>query len=605
MASQRRRRSKKEKQRTILTLITAAVVVVLVLIVGLSVYAKKYSPTKEKTDFESYYGIKEEDELFVVFDNEQMEYNAVLQDNEVYVNYETVHDYLNKRFYWDSEQQQLRYVTPEGLISASPGTAEYTLGKETQTADQVIAIVRDDQMYLSLGFIRNYTDIHAEIYENPGRVVISDQWDNVTYHSIKKKTQIREKGGVKSPILTELGKGDLVTVLDTAGSWSKVCSQDGFIGYVQTKTIGGEQEVLYDHNYTEPEYAHISRSSSINLAWHQVTNQSANANVAQVLANTKGINVLSPTWMYLNDNDGNIASLCSSDYVAYCHQQGIEVWALVSNLENSEVSSTEVLNRNSSRDNLVNNLVAEAIKYDLDGINVDFEDLSSEAADGYLEFIRELSVKCENNDLVLSVDNYVPASYNAYYDMEEQAVFADYIVLMAYDEHYNGSAEGSVASLSFVSQGVSDALEQVPAEQLVLGIPFYTRIWELTPVTQTEVSSAEGSDTQTEADGGDSTQTGTASDGSEYTVTSEAVGMSEVDTRVAANGVALEWLEDCGQYYAEYEYDGKTYKIWVENEQSIAKKLDVMSTNNLAGAAFWKLGYEKNTVWDTIAQYLP
>jgi spore germination protein YaaH len=296
-----------------------------------------------------------------------------------------------------------------------------------------------------------------------------------------------------------------------------------------------------------------------------------------VLGTTKGVNVISPTWFYLDDNEGGIASLASLDYVTYCHQQGVEVWGLVSNLENAEVSTNSVLSVTSSRDNLVNNLISEAIRYDLDGINVDFESLSAETGDGFLQFIRELSLKCENNGIVLSVDNYVPAAYNTFYDRAEQAVFADYIILMAYDEHYKGSDEGSVASLSFVTKGVEDTLLEVPAEQLVLGIPFYTRVWQITP-------------DETEESG--------------YRVDSEAVGMSEVESRVAANNVTLEWLDDCGQYYAEYEKDGSTYKIWEEDQNSIEKKLEVMTSNNLAGASFWKLGYEKNTVWDTIVKFM-
>ena len=313
------------------------------------------------------------------------------------------------------------------------------------------------------------------------------------------------------------------------------------------------------------------------MAWHQVTNQTANNQVSSVLAGTKGVNVISPTWFYLNDNEGGIAVLASSDYVSYCHENGVEVWALVSNFENADVDTTQVLNTTSSRDTLVNNLIAEAVRYNLDGINVDFEMLDEEAAPGFLQFIRELSLKCEGNDLVLSVDNYSPASYNAFYDCEEQAVFADYVVLMAYDEHYNGSEEGSVASLGFVTQGVTDMLENVPADQLILGIPFYTRLWKLTP--------------------DDSAEGGVA-------VTSEALGMSEAESRVAANGATFQWLDDCGQYYAEYEYEGSTYKVWIEDQNSIEKKLEVMQSNGLAGAAFWKVGYEKNTVWDTIVKFM-
>ncbi len=587
MAS-RRQQTKRGKQKLILAVGVTALIILIVLIVGLTTFLKKYSPSKEVTDYKEYYSLSEDDELFVVYDNEQVQNHAILQDDEVYVNYQTVHKYLNKRFYWDATEQVLRYVTPDGLINVTPDSAQYLLGKSSETADHVIALVRDGEMYLSMSFVQKYTDIHYEVYTDPGRIVISDQWDDVTYQTVKKNTQIRQKGGVKSPILSEIKKGDLVTVLDTAGSWSKVCSQDGFIGYMKTKAVGSDQDVLYDHNYTEPKFSHITRDKTINMAWHQVTNQTANGNVADVLGRTKGVNVISPTWFYLNDNSGNIASLCSSDYVNYCHQQGIEVWGLVSNLENSDVDSTSVLNLTSSRDNLVNNLVAEAIKYDLDGINVDFESLSAEAADGYLEFIRELSIKCENNDIVLSVDNYVPASYNSFYDCGEQAVFADYIVIMAYDEHYNGSDEGSVASIGFVRQGIEDTLKDVPAEQVILGVPFYTRVWELTPVTASDDQSDQASD---------EIQSG-------YTVSSEVVSMSEVDTRVAANAVTLQWLDDCGQYYAEYEHDGKTYKIWVEDQKSIGEKLDVMKDNHLAGASFWKLGYEKNTIWDTIAEYM-
>lgn len=577
MASQRRRDDRQQK-----LILVIAVAILIVIVVGISfmtTFLKKYSPSKEVSDYVSHYNLTGDDAVFVTFDGQQMEQNGIVADGETYIHYQTVHDYLNSRFYWDGTEQILRYTLPEGLISVSPDTEQYLLGKEAQTAEHKIVLVRDGDMYLSLSFIQQYTDIHSEVFENPGRVVISDQWGDVEFTSVKKSTQIREKGGVKSPILKELKKGDLVTVLEPVDSWMKVCSQDGFIGYVKAKTLGGEQEVLYDHNFEEPVFPHITKDFRINMAWHQVTNQSANSNVASVLSTTKGVNVISPTWFYLDDNAGKIASLASSDYVTYCHQQGVEVWGLVSNLENAQVNTTEVLNVTSSRDNLVNNLISEAIRCNLDGINVDFESLEAEAGNGYLQFIRELSLKCENNNLVLSVDNYVPAAYNSFYDRAEQAVFADYVVLMAYDEHYRGSDEGSVASLSFVNQGVENTLQEVPAEQLILGIPFYTRVWRLTP-------SAEENAEQP------------------YTVDSEAVGMSEVEARVAANKATLEWLEDCGQYYAEYEYNGETYKIWVEDQNSIEKKLEVMTSNNLAGASFWKLGYEKNTVWDTIVKFM-
>lgn len=575
-AQQQRRRKSRRRQKILLVSAVVILILIVVGITGLTTFVRKYAPTGERTDYASYYDLGE-DSVFVTYNETKAENNGILSDGEVYIHYNTVHDYLNDRFYWDGTEQILRYTVPEGLISIVPDTTEYTLGRDTMQAEHPIVLVRGEDMYLSLSFIQQYTNIRSEVFQDPNRVAISNKWDEVAYTQVKKATQIREKGGVKSPVLKDVEKGDLVTVIETVESWVKVCTQDGFIGYMKKKALGDEQKVLYDSTYEEPQFTHIEKDFKINMAWHQVTNQKANDRVSNVLDRTKGVNVISPTWFYLNDNKGGIVDLASTQYVNYCHQKGIEVWGLVSNLENKDVDTTTVLNVTSNRDNLVNNLIAQAIKYDLDGINVDFELLPEEAAGGYLQFIRELSLKCDNNELVLSVDNYVPASYNTYYDMNEQAVFADYVALMAYDEHYSGSEEGSVASLSYVEQGVADTLKMVPAKQLILGIPFYTRLWELTP---------------------------TGNEDQPYNISSEALGMSDAEAAVAENNATLEWQDEAGQYYTEYEKGGKTYKIWMEDQNSIEKKLEVMQSNDLAGAAFWKLNYEKNTVWDTIIKYV-
>ena len=325
------------------------------------------------------------------------------------------------------------------------------------------------------------------------------------------------------------------------------------------------------------------------MAWHQVTVPEANNNIVSVLQNTKGINVISPTWFYLNDNDGNIANLASADYVKYCHDKGIEVWGLVSNLENQEVSTTEVLTHTSKRENLENQISAAAIQYDLDGINVDFEALEAAVGEGFIQFIRELSLKCDGNGIVLSVDNYVSSEYTKFYDREEQAVFADYLIVMAYDEHYAGSKEsGSVASIGFVTNGADDILaENVPSEQVILGMPFYTRVWAEKP------KESDGDDAESASD-----------DYVPYELSSEACGMLSAQRLMEVNGAEKTWLEDMGQYYTEYVNNNITYKIWFEDVRSIEEKLKVMDSHEFAGAAFWKLGLEDSTVWDTVIKYI-
>ena len=574
MAGHKRRTG--NRQKMFLVVAVVVLVIIIALITVLTAVVKRYSPSREQTDYASFYQLDSDEDIMICVNHTVLEQTGLLADGEVYLPFEVVSDYINDRFFWDETEQILRYTLPDGIVNVSGETAEYMIGRSSDTFESTILHIQGDQMYLSLSFIEQYTDIRSDFFENPNRVVISDEWGTVDYTEVKRGTEVREKGGIKSPVLTELKRGDLVTVLEKMDSWSEICTEDGFVGYVKNSALGGTQSVLYESEYTEPEFQHITSDHMINMAWHQVTNQTANGQVSSVLSATRGVNVISPTWFALSDNEGGISSLANSDYVSYCHENGVEVWALVSNFENDGIDTAQVLNVTSHRDALVNNLVSEAIRYSLDGINVDFEMLDEETAPGFLQFIRELSLRCEGNDLVLSVDNYSPASYNAFYDRQEQAVFADYIVLMAYDEHYNGSDEGSVASLGFVSQGVADTLEEVPSDQLILGIPFYTRLWKLTP---------------------DDSEAG-------YSVSSEALGMSETESRVAANGATFQWLEDEGQYYAEYEYEGSTYKVWLEDQNSIEKKLEVMQSNGLAGASFWRLGYEKNTVWDTIAEYM-
>lgn len=298
---------------------------------------------------------------------------------------------------------------------------------------------------------------------------------------MKKDTQIRYRGGIKSPILTQVPKETELTVLEQGEDWDKVATRDGIIGYIRKKRLGKEEAKTFEHTPMTENFSHILKDKKINMAWHQVTTPDANSTVADVISNTKGLNVISPTWFYLNDNEGNLVNIASSEYVQYCHNQGVEVWALVSNLENDEVDSAEVLNYTSKRTNMVNQLIAAAIQFDFDGINVDFEALSKEAGDGYVQFIRELSLKCENNGIVLSVDNYVPTEYSLFYNRKEQANFADYVIIMGYDEHYAGGDEGSVASLGFVTQGIADTLKEVPAQQIILAAPLYTRVWIETP----------------------------------------------------------------------------------------------------------------------------
>ena len=558
--------------------IAAAVVLIMVLVVG--IYAiKKYTPTKEHMDLVDYFQLTYDNQAAVILDSEYIQPTedvahgyAMVDSGKVYLELGFVKEHLDDGYVYDPTEITLRYATDSEVYTANLGSNTYSIDKTNNSMDNSIVIAGDDTVYILADYLQLLTDFQYEYFDTPSRVLIERAGYVKQTATAKGKSQIRNLNGPKSPILEDVEKGEAITVVRDTGKWSFVVSEKGVMGYMKNNKISNQKEETTEATLPERTYNHISTGKEISLLWHQVTSQAANADIATVLADSGKVNVISPTWFYLNDNKGGIASIASSSYVSTCHAAGVQVWGLISNLEDESVDTTTVLNTTSARDALVNNLIAQAITYGLDGINIDIEQLAGEASDGYIQFIKELSIKCEKNDIILSVDNYVPTASSAGYNRKEQAKYADYVIIMGYDEHYSGSEEaGSVASIGWVEQGVQDTLNEVPAEQVVLGMPFYCRVWDI------------------------------AEDGS---ISSKAYGMDAIQTYLNTNGVSTAWDDASGQYYGEYVKEGTTYKIWVEDEASLEEKLKVMDKYGLAGGAFWKKGFDSTGAWNVIAKYL-
>lgn len=567
---------------------------------------QRYGASNEKADLEQYYGLDQEDEIAVVVNNEVVREDSDTQtensepapapgkvyDGQYYIEYSVVRDRVNKRFYWDLNENILLYTLPDGNVSVEVGNSEYTELTETKSVDYTILKTEGRTAYIALPFIQEYTNMEYEVYDDPGRAVITSEWGEIQTAEIKRDTQVRYQGGVKSPILTEISKNSKVVVLEDENDWMKVGTEDGFIGYVKTSTLSDMTTETTSREFEEPVYTNISKDYTVNMAWHNVSNSDANSYILETIAGTKGLTTIAPTWFNLADTEGNISSLADADYVNYAHQSNLEVWAVLRDFHggiNSYDETYEVLSYTSKRTKIINQVIANAIETGIDGINLDFELVSTECGEHYIQFVRELSVRCRQNGLVLSVDNYVPQPYNEHYDIEEQGVVADYVVIMGYDEHTEGSYEaGSVASIGYLENGITDALESVSAEKLIAGVPFFTRLWFETPKTEEELAE----------------QAGTEAASYPNKVTSSAYGMTEAAQVVADAGAQTQWDEETMQNYAEWEADGGTYKIWLEDDQSLEEKLKVIKSNNLAGVAEWSLGMEDSGVWDLILQYV-
>ena len=591
LARRRRSQAKRRRQRTIILKGIFTFIIIVGIIAALFLW-RRYGPSKERADLDEYYGIKSENQLAVVVNNEILEPGGMLSDGKAYVEYSLVRDYINERFYWDPNENTLLYTLPNDVVSVGVGNKEYSVSKAKNSVDYTILRTEGSTAYIALDFVKQYTDMDYEVYDNPGRVMICTETGTTTVAEVKRDTQVRYQGGVKSPVLTDVEKKEVVTVIETEGSWKKVRTEDGFIGYIKESALKKEKAEKIDRGFEEPDYTSISKDYTINMAWHNVTNTDANSSVLEMIAQTKGLTTISPTWFHVADTAGNLESISSADYVSYAHQSNIEVWASIRDFDggiNSQEESYELLSHTSNRDNLINQLIAAALQVGLDGINVDFEKISTECGEHYIQFIRELSVKCRQNGLVLSVDNYVPQAYNQQYHRKEQGVFADYVIIMGYDEHYAGSPEaGPVASYNFVKEGIEQTLKEVPAEKVINAVPFFTRVWKETAKTAEELRQQEGTES------------------AEYSmnVESEAYSMTEVENILSQVGVTPTWDDEVKQNYATWESEGSTYEVWVEDASSLEPKLQLIKEYGLAGSAAWRLGYEKTEIWDLILKYV-
>ena len=562
------------KKKVVPILIAIALIII---IGGLSFGGKiieKYSYSKERADLNAYYHISDSEDAAIVLQNEIVEERAKVIDGTWYLDLDTVHKYLNDRFYMDRNEDLLLYTLPEDIVKVVIGSSVKETEDSSEDLGYTIARYEGEKLYLAVDYVKQYTNFGYEVFTDPNRVQIDTQWEEMQVASIKKNTQVREKGGVKSPILTDVAKGDKVTVLEQMETWTKVKTADSVIGYVENKRLDNTRSELPIPvtDYTEPEYTSLTRDYKINLGWHVVAGTAGNDTLQSVTANTKGLNVISPTWFKLSDNEGNFTSFASADYVEKAHGMGLEVWALVENIEYKDsIDMYQILSSTTTRRKLIDALVAEVQQYGIDGINVDFEQISMDCGEHYIEFIRELSVSCRKNGIVLSVDNYVPTGYTDHYDRREQGIVADYVIIMGYDEHYAGSPEaGSVASINYVENGIADTVSQVPANKVINAIPFYTRIWETT-----------GS-----------------------SISSQAVGMEMAEEYVAAHNIDVEWNEETCQNYGEYTSGDTLYQVWLEDEESIRVKLNIMEKYGIGGVAAWRLGFEKPEIWDEIETYL-
>ncbi len=558
------------------------VILIITAIVGILTAAgvmlfKKFAPSYTQRPMSEQYKLGE-NEALVVLNGTLSEEKGRIIDGKVYVPVSLATSAMNERIYWDDRESILSLATSAGLITINASDSmRYMVGKQSEEMGFQLLYEDGDVTYIAMDFVSKYSRINYERAENPNRLIIQSDFSQVNvFAALADDVRLRVGPNKKYDYLLEL-KGGQEVLVDTdappENEYQKIITLDGIEGYVPVEYVEEKIEKAWTTDKPEDVFPQTALGERVCLGWHQMTYAGGTTDMEAKVSQAACLNVISPTWFALSDNKGNFSSLATEEYVTAAHAKGLKVWGLINDFD-TKISLKKILGRTSIRTNLVNNLVSAAIRYKLDGLNIDFEKITKETAPAYLEFLRELVLQCHANGIVVSVDDYLPTEGTSYYNWAEQGRVADYVIFMAYDEHYAGSETcGSVSSLPFVNYVVELGLKYVPKERTVVALPFYTRRWKTKMDNKVEGKP-------------------------------DVYGMNSAEVMLQNNEAAKTWDEETGQYYSEFKYQGYTYKIWLEEETSLDKKLETVFGKEVAGAAFWKLGFERPVTWTTISKYI-
>jgi spore germination protein YaaH len=562
-------------------LIAVAVAIVAILIIayfglGRGLF-EKYSYGTEMADLQEHFGVSGE-ESAIILKNEKIADKALIRDGVCYLKFDTVVDKIGEGFYFDENYNggTLMFTTADGTYETNLDSTAYGIGGEGYSLPNAACIKNNGLIYISADYVSKFMSLSYNIYDS--HVYILTAGGDYDSMEVTSNTQIRTLGGVKSPILREVEKGEKVELIEAMEEWSKVMTSDAFIGYIENKRLKSAGLASYgtpiapDVSTFDP----ILMDEKVVLGFNAIAGTAGNDTIYSAIEEAKGMNVIAPTWFSLNNNEGDIRNFGSTSYVETAHGKGLKVWAVADDFNyrndngDTSINDYDILSNTAKRRYLERNLVDAAGSLGVDGLNLYFEKLNSDCGPHFAQFLKELSVLTHSAGLTLSVDNYVPFNFNDFYHLDVQGKVVDYVLIMGYDEHYHNSGNiGSVASFDYVCYGLDKTLENVAPEQIINALPLYTIVWK--------------------SDGG--------------TVTDSYLTFNNQKEYISKYNIKFDWDESTCQNYAEWQSGSATYYVWFEDSQSITAKLNAMKARNIGGVGVWRLGYGTNDIWNLIGLY--
>jgi spore germination protein YaaH len=535
-------------------------------------------PNFEQANVEEVFIGIENDYTYVLLEDEILEletYPKMVED-KLYIPIDFVIERLNDNFFWDGEEQILTYTTKEEVIRMETDELTYYVNNEPLELNMPIVLF-DENPFIPVELLHEFCEYDFTYNNDLDLLMIDDLSQNTTYTTVISDDAFLRMGeSFENRYIKKLNLEESLKVYGESEEWLKVRTKEGYIGYVNKAFTSGlivkieSSDAIIETTYNDKK----DYNGKICLVWHPIYNSSTNSTVAEKTADLVDVDVLSPTWFALTDEEGGISNLADVGYVDWAHENGYQVWALFSNNFSGTITH-EVLSSTAKRESVIKQILAFSSIYDLDGINIDFESVKTEDGPYFVQFIKEITPYLKSQGLIVSVDMYVPTAWTAHYNREEVGEVVDYIMVMAYDEHWSTSPEsGPVASIGFVNEGIVNTLAEVPNEKVILGLPFYSRLWKEELVN------------------------------GEIQVSSTAYKMSSARQHLIDNGAEIVWDEEAGSYYGEYVIGDVTYKMWIEDEAATAERLKLLNEYDLAGAAAWSLSVANDEIWETLSDYL-
>lgn len=516
------------------------------------------------------------DDIYLIIEDNIIEFGepVIKEEDVLYFSYDFLEEYIDEDIYYDEIESTIVFTNKNFVKRFKLNEYVGTINSKEFVIDKPIINVNNKIYIPKELFIDDY-DIKIGYFSETNAVVID--YTNMDYlegEVILEEPILRSDLDKKSPIiLNNLNLGSKVYVYGEFEYWLKIRTEDGIPGFIEKKHIQlnhtkdiYKNELIGKDEHTEKSWD----KDKINLTWDYTYSK---VKFTDKIKPIQGVNVISPTWFSIMDVEGNILDKGNKEYVKKYTDMGYDIWALVDNSFDPDLTH-EFLKTTSSREMIINKLLDIYLDYGFMGINIDFENIYLEDKDLLTQFVRELYPIFKENGLVVSMDiTTISTSENwsLCYDRNRLQESLDYIVLMAYDQHWASSPiAGSVAEYTWVENGIKKVLNEVPNEKLILAVPFYTRLWTI--------------------------------DGSN--ISSKSLSMDIANKFILDNQIEKVWNQDIGQYYGEINKGGIEYKIWLEDEVSLGYKISLVHKYNLAGIASWRKGYESANIWESIDRSL-